>query len=475
MEPISIDEALAATAGELVAGDRRVAICSITTDTRNLNRGDFFIPLKGKKFDGHDYLGVALERGCSGAVYSRSFPGAEIGRWSSSGAALVRVDDTLKALQQLAKRYRERFRMPLVAITGSNGKTTTKDMVVAIASGAFSALGSEGTFNNDVGVPLTLLRIERRHSIAVLELGMNARGEIARLAGLAAPTIGVITNVGPAHLEFLGTMEEVAASKAELLEAMVMRGGGVAVLNCDDPYVSHMGKRSNLRVKTFGLGAGADVRGESVHAGDGKVRFSMRFRRARHPFAVAIPAVGVHNVYNALAAAAVCEELGMEPGEIAGRLGDVRLPSMRMEVFVRRGITVINDAYNANPASTRAALEAFKGMAADGKKILVMGDMLELGAAAERAHRDIGRAAVECGVDLLITVGELGALAAAEARAAGMSGDGVVLCADALEAASVLRARAIRGDCVLLKASRRIGLEKVLEEWSLTEELIDDK
>lgn len=222
----------------------------------------------------------------------------------------------------------------------------------------------------------------------------------------------------------------------------------------------------NLRIKTFGLGPGAEVRGESVHAVEGGVRFSMRFKGAGRPLAVAIPAVGVHNVYNALAAAAVCEELGIEPAKIAERLGGVRLPPMRMETFIRRGITVINDAYNANPASTRAALEAFKGMAAAGKKILVMGDMLELGAAAERAHREIGRAAVECGVDLLIAVGELGALAAAEAVKAGMSGADVVQCADAREAASVLRERAREGDCVLLKASRRVGLEKVLEEWS---------
>ncbi|MEJ2745606.1 MAG: UDP-N-acetylmuramoyl-tripeptide--D-alanyl-D-alanine ligase, partial [bacterium] len=462
MEPISIDEALAVTAGELVAGDGRAGICSITTDTRGLSRGDFFIPLKGKRFDGHDYLDVALDGGCSGAVCSRLLTDADIRKWSSSGAVLIRVDDTLRALQQIAKRYRERFQIPLVAITGSNGKTTTKDMVAAIAAGSFSVLGSEGTFNNDVGVPLTLLRLERHHSLAVLELGMNSRGEIARLAGIAAPTIGVITNVGPAHLEFLGTVEEVATSKAELLEAMVMHNGGVAVLNCDDPYVSHMGKRLNLKVKTFGMGPGADVRAESVHAAWGEVKFLLSFKGNSRPLAVAVPVVGVHNVYNALAAAAVCEELGMEPGEIAERLRDVRLPPMRMETSVIRGITVINDAYNANPASTRAALEAFKGVAAGGKKILVMGDMLELGASAERAHREIGHSVVECGLDLLIAVGELGAFAAEGAKQAGMSDAGVVTCADAREAASVLQERASEGDCVLLKASRRVGLERVL-------------
>ena len=464
MEPISIDDALEATSGELVAGDRGGHICSITTDTRKLIRGDFFIPLKGRNFDGHDYLDAALERGCSGSIFARALSDAGMRRWSARGAVLIRVGDTRAALQGLAKRYRERFRIPLIAVTGSNGKTTTKDMMVAIASGRFSVLCSEGTFNNDVGVPLTLLRLEGGHSLAVLEIGMSGRGEIGRLAGIAGPGIGVITNVGPAHLEFLGTIEGVAASKAELLEAMRARGGGVAVLNCDDPYVSRMGRGLSLRVKTFGMGPGADVRGESVRAEGARVRFSMRFRRAERAVTVTIPAAGIHNVYNALAAAAACEELGIEPGEIAERLGGVRLPPMRMELFSRGGITVINDAYNANPASMRAALETFRGMAVDGKKILVMGDMLELGAAADRAHREIGRLAVECGVDLLIAVGELSALAAEAAREAGMADGNVVLCARAGEAASVLRERGREGDCVLLKASRRIGLEQILKE-----------
>jgi UDP-N-acetylmuramoyl-tripeptide--D-alanyl-D-alanine ligase len=464
MEPIGIGEALEATSGELVAGDRGGSICSLSTDTRKLKCGDFFIPLKGNKYDGHDYLDEALARGCSGSMFARAVSDDDVRGWSARGVALIRVGDTLAALQGLAQRYRERFRIPLIAITGSNGKTTTKEMVIAIASGRFSVLGSEGSFNNDVGVPLTLLRLERNHSLAVLEIGMNARGEIGRLAGLAGPGIGVITNVGPAHLKFCGTIEEVAASKAELLGAMSARGGGVAVLNRDDPYVSRMGRGLSLVVKTFGMGPGADVCGESVRPEPGRVRFSMRFRRSARPVAVTIPGVGVHNVYNALAAAAACEELGIEPGEIAERLGAVRLPPMRMELVNIKGITVINDAYNANPASMRAALETLKGMAVGGKRILVMGDMLELGAAAEAAHREIGRLAAGCGVDLLIAVGEQSAFAAEAARGAGMSAGNVVSCPCVREAASVLGERAGEGDFVLLKASRRIGLEKILEE-----------
>lgn len=471
MEPIGIDEALEATSGELVAGDRRGSIRSIATDTRKLKRGDFFVPLKGNIFDGHDYLDEALERGCAGGMFARAVSDADAKRWSTRGAVLIRVRDTLAGLQALAKRYRERFLIPLIAITGSNGKTTTKEMVVAISSGRFSVLGSEGTFNNDVGVPLTLLRLERNHSLAVLEIGMNARGEIGRLAGLAGPGIGVITNVGPAHLQFLGTIEEVAASKAELLEAMPAAGGGVAVLNCDDRYVSRMGEGFGFKVKTFGMGSGADVRGESVRPGAGRVRFSMRFVRAGRAVAVTLPVAGVHNVYNALAAAAACEELGIQPEEIAERLGAVRLPPMRMEMLDRNGITVINDAYNANPASMYAALDTLRGMAVSGKRILVMGDMLELGAAAEAAHREIGRLAPERGVDLLIAVGEQSALAAEAAREAGMSAGNVVSCRCVREAASVLGERAREGDCVLLKASRRIGLEKILDEWGFTEEV----
>jgi len=358
-----------------------------------------------------------------------------------------------------------------VAVTGSNGKTTTKEMIRTIASTRFSVLASEGTFNNFVGVPLTLLRLEAWHTLAVLELGMNARGEIRRLAEIAAPEIGVVTNVGPAHLEFLGTLENVAAAKAELLDAMAAPGRGrgrTAILNLDDPRVAAMGAGAGLALKTFGMTEGADVRAEDVRANESGVSFLMRFRRAGRAVRVTLPVYGVHNVSNALAAAAACEELGIDPEEIAGALRGMRLPPMRMEALSRDGVTVINDAYNANPASMRAAVETLAAMKTRGRRILVIGDMLELGGASDEAHREVGTLAARRGIDVLVAVGPLSAHAADAAAAAGMPPGSVARCAGAREAAEALWAIAREGDCVLLKASRRMGLEKILEEEKTT-------
>jgi UDP-N-acetylmuramoyl-tripeptide--D-alanyl-D-alanine ligase len=464
MEPIAIREALRAISGELVAGAGAGRITSISTDTRSLAPGDFYIALKGTRYDGHVFLGEAAERGAAGLVYAAAVPAEQLGTWAARGMTLIRVRDTLAALQDLARWYRRGFTIPIVAVTGSNGKTTTKEMIRTVASGRFSVLCSEGSFNNHVGVPLTLLRLESVHSLGVVEMGMNARGEIARLAGIAAPDIGVVTNVGPAHLEFLGSVDNVAASKAELLEVMSSAGGagGVAILNCDDPRVARMGSRTGLRVRTFGTSPDADVRAERVRAERAAVSFSMVFARPGRRVGVTMPVIGMHNVYNALAAAAVCEVLEMEPDEIARSLGELRLPAMRMELLSRDGVVLINDAYNANPDSMRAAVDALAGMSVGGRRILVMGDMLELGAAAGDAHTEIGRIAAERGIDLLIAVGEHSARAAAAAREAGMPEESVVWCPGVHEAAAALAERARPGDCVLLKASRRMGLERII-------------
>jgi UDP-N-acetylmuramoyl-tripeptide--D-alanyl-D-alanine ligase len=467
MEPISIAEVLSASSGTLVAGTDTGVVGAVCTDTRKLRPGDLFIALEGRNFNGHDYLAEAVGKGCRGIVYSRKVTAEDAAAWGARGVALIRVSDTLDAFAHIAHRYRRRFELPLVAVTGSNGKTTTKEMIRTIASTRFSVLASEGTFNNFVGVPLTLLRLEAWHTLAVLELGMNARGEIRRLAEIAAPEIGVITNVGPAHLEFLETLENVAAAKAELLDAMAAPGRGrgrTAILNLDDPRVAAMGAGAGLALKTFGMAEGADVRAEDVHAGESGVGFLMRFRKAGRAVRVTLPVFGVHNVSNALAAAAACETLGIDPEQIAGALRGMRLPPMRMEALSRGGVTVINDAYNANPDSMRAAVETLAAMKTRGRRILVIGDMLELGGASDRAHREIGALTARRGIDALIAVGPHSASAADAAAGAGMPPGSVVRCAGAREAAEALWAIAREGDCVLLKASRRMGLEKILEE-----------
>lgn len=465
MEPITIADIQKATGGELVAGEAGRTISRISTDTRTLERDDLFIALRGRNFDGHDYLLDALGRGCAGIIYDRGMSATEAARWAGSGMAFLRVGDTLGGLHDLAGWYRSRFTMPLVAVTGSNGKTTTKEMIRCIATGTFSVLASEGTLNNHVGVPMTLLRLAREHTLAVLEIGMNARGEIGRLARIASPTIGLVTNVGPAHIEFLGSVENVAASKAELLETMAAQGGGVAVLNRDDPRVARMAGGMPLEVRTFGMGDGADVRGESAAMERGGVRITMRFARAGRAVTTLLPVAGLHNAHNALAAAAACETLGIAPEQIARRLREFRLPPMRMELLWMGGVQFVNDAYNANPASMRAAIEALEGMPVPGKRILVAGEMLELGAAAGEAHRGIGMFAAEHGVDLLIAVGGHAAEVIEGARGRGMRAAATIACRGTADAAAALRERAREGDCVLLKASRRVGLENVLESW----------
>ncbi len=471
MEPISVAEIVASSGGRLEAGDGSSVVSGVCTDTRRLRRGELFVAIEGARFNGHDYIAEAVAKGCRAVVYARPLAGGDAAACGARGVSIVRVRDTLRALGLIARGYRRRFDLPLVAVTGSNGKTTTKEMIRAIASSRFTVHANEGTFNNFVGVPMTIFGLEARHTLAVLELGMNARGEIRKLAEIADPRVGVVTSVGPAHIEFLGTLEGVAAAKGELLAAMAARGGGpgrTAVLNLDDPRVAAMAagaSRAGIEVRTFGRSEGADVRAEDVRQGRRGIRFLMRLGGSGRAARVTLPVFGVHNVSNALAAAAVCEALGLGAEEIAEGLRAVRMPPMRMEAFIRGGVTVINDAYNANPASMAAAIETLGAVATVGRRILVIGDMLELGGASEGAHRDAGTLAARLGIDRLIAVGPLGAFAADAAESSGLPPGAVTRCAGAREAGEALRAEARKGDCVLLKASRGVGLEMALEGW----------
>ncbi len=465
MELIGVDEVVEATSGELVAGDEKAKLRSIGTDSRTLKKGDFFIALEGRRYSGHDFLEEAEKKGCSGVMFSKELPGSIKSRLAGRDAIAIRVRDTLVGLQDIARFYRRRFRIPVVGVTGSNGKTITKEMISAAASGPHTVLCNEGTENNQIGVPLTLLKLDRRHSLAVLEMGMNARGEIRRLAEIAEPTIGVVLNVGHAHIGFLGSLEDIAAAKSELLEVISssrQNGRTGAVLNCDDPYLVRMKDRFDLDVRTFGMSREADVCGEDLRQEDDGLAFTIDFRRSGCRLAARIPVVGVHNVYNALAAAVTCEMLEIAPQRIVEGLSSVKIPHMRMEITKKNGVMIINDAYNANPESMRAALLALAEVDVKGRRIFVVGDMLELGEAAASAHEALGRLVAESGVDILISVGELGSVVAKSALDAGISEDAVMVCGDIEKAAAVLSENVKDGDCILLKASRRIGIERVL-------------
>jgi len=454
-DSLSVKEILEATGGRLLQGEPSRRIGSFSTDSRTLKPGDLFIALKGKTFDGHAFILQALERGAVGVVLS------EPSKVPSSPFALsIQVEDTVTALGEIARAWRERHPIPLVAVTGSNGKTTTKEMLRSILAQKGSVLASPLSFNNLIGVPLTLLNLRSHHETAVLELGMNARGEIRRLAEISRPDVGVITNIGEAHLEFLGSLEGVAEAKGELLPSL--DGDRVAVLNLDDPLCNALFPRVRGRLLTFGINPRADVwASDLVSRDEGAIAFTLH--RGGEQIRVELPLIGRHNVYNALAAACAASALGVDLQRIAFGLHKMTQAPMRLEKRrLSSGAVVINDAYNANPTSMQASLEAFFEVKA-GRAILVLGDMLELGERAGEAHRRIGELVARLSPDLLITVGEGGRIIGEGALAAGFPRDRVHPFGGPDQARSFLQEHLSEETWVFLKASRGMHLEKVLE------------
>jgi UDP-N-acetylmuramoyl-tripeptide--D-alanyl-D-alanine ligase len=430
-------------------GPRRsdIVCTSVSTDSRRLDSGAAFIALRGPFHDGHRYVAEALRRGAVACIVEQVPPDVDAAR------ALV-VPDTLRALGDLAAWTRRREPLRVAAITGSNGKTTTKEMLAAICERAAwpgsrsRVLKTVGTENNLVGVPLTLLRMQGDEVVAVLEMGMNAPGEIARLADIAAPDIGVITNVGPAHLEGLGSIAGVAAAKGELFAHMP--ADATIAVNMDDEWVRRVA--ADFPGTRIEFGAGREIAAVHVvdHGFDG-TEFDLRIGDGSVAVRLHLP--GLHNISNALAAAAVAHGLGLDREVIRDGLAHTAAPPMRMQVLqLANGITVLNDGYNANPASTAAALRFIRQRGAG--TIAVLGEMRELGATSAALHEDIGRVAGECGVRLLVTVGDHGDDIARGARAAGIATDAIRVCASPGEAAAVVTSAWRAGDAVLVKGSR---------------------
>lgn len=460
MDSLSVQEILEATEGRLLRGEPSQRIRSFSTDTRTLKPGDLFIPLKGKRFDGHDFLPEAFAKGAIGALFDTQHPPPPP-HPSTLDLVLLQVEDTLQALGEIAKRWRSQFSIPLVAVTGSNGKTTTKEMIRSILAQDRSVLASQGTFNNLVGVPLTLLALAPFHEAVVLELGMNALGEIRRLSEIARPDVGVITNIGEAHLEFLGSMEGVARAKGELLP--FLEGEKVAVLNLDDPYCNGLLPQVRGRLLTFGLNEKADLWAGGIRLRKGGGTTFVLYR-GEEAVPVELPATGYHNVYNALAAAAVGCAFDLSLPRIAEGLKRTSLAPMRFERRqLHSGAVLINDAYNANPTSMRAAIETFFHVKEGRKAILVLGDMLELGEASKEAHFRLGQFVARFNPDLLITVGEKSKQIAKGAVASGLPAERVHPLKDRAEARACLHASLSEDTWVLVKASRGMRLEEVME------------
>jgi UDP-N-acetylmuramoyl-tripeptide--D-alanyl-D-alanine ligase len=449
-----LDEVLCATRGELVRLGDRVHFTGVTTDTRALRPGELFVALRGATWDGHRYLGEAARRGAGAVLAERE--ACE----QPPGCGLVVVRESLAALGDLAAFHRRRRRARVLAVAGSNGKTTTKEMAAAILRQAFGAdavLHTQGTQNNLVGLPITLLRLEESQRVAVVELGMNGPGEVWRLAEIAGPDAGVITCVAPEHLEGVGSLHGAAEAEAELFRRL--RPSATAVVNADDPLV--VAAAGGFPGPVVRFGTGGDVRAEDVVDGglDGS-RFTLHTGAGATE--VHLPVPGRHNVANALAAAALTSLAGVSLDHVRAALEHFQPPSMRMQVErLANGITVINDAYNANPASMAAALHTLAASTA-ARRVAVLGEMRELGAETDAAHAELGRTAAHAGLDLLIAVGPHAALVRDGALAAGMPPGRIVVANDQAEAGERLHGFCCGGDLVLLKGSRGAALEAVL-------------
>ncbi|MEW6771375.1 MAG: UDP-N-acetylmuramoyl-tripeptide--D-alanyl-D-alanine ligase [Bacillota bacterium] len=451
MLPLSVEEIVKAVGASLLQGEPSRRVTAATTDSREAVPGALFFALKGERHDGHDFVGEALGRGAVGAVVSRPVP-------VPPEAALLLVPDVLTALGELARYVRQQAGVFVVGVTGSTGKTSVKDMLAAVLGVRYQVLATQGNLNNEIGLPLTLLRLEPEHQVAVVEMAMRRPGEIAALSRIASPNAAVITNIGETHLELLGSVRAIAAAKGEILDFVPPEG--FAVLHAESPYIFEEARRCRGRVVFFGTEDRAAVRLAGYHPGGRAVTFRVAVDGTEEEYTLPVP--GYHNAVNALAAVAVAREMMLSPAEIREGLQRVALSKMRLEIRECGFLTLINDAYNANPTSMRAALSVLRDLAGERRRVAVLGDMLELGARAAEAHREVGEAAADC-ADYIVAVGPLAAGIAAGATGAGFAADRVMACPDTAAAVAVLR-KLLRGDeVVLVKASRGMHLEAVVD------------
>ncbi len=446
----TLGEFALACGGRLGGADRLYS--GVSTDTRTLKSGELFVALRGPRFNGHEFLGVAETAGAAGAVVDTE---------QSSALAQVVVDDTQAALARAAARWRAQFDIPLIGVAGSNGKTTVKEMIAAILAQAGPCLATRGNLNNHIGVPLTLLRIEPGHRFAVVEMGANRPGEVAALVRLARPTIGLITNAGAEHLEGFGSLEGVARAEGEMVEGL--DAGGVAIINADDPFAALWRGSTRARVVGFGLGERADFTARSLRteiaAGAFRTRFALECPQGRAD--IELHLAGRHNATNALAAAAAATAAGASLEHVKAGLAAMQPVQGRLQLKrARSGAWLIDDSYNANPSSVRAGIEVLAEL--DGRKWLVLGDMAELGAFARASHAEVGALARERGVERLFATGQLAQLAVESFGAGAEWYPDAGALGRALGRTLDESAAGAAATCVLVKGSRVNRLERVV-------------
>lgn len=451
MASFTIDEILQAVSGKLIHGGNQDFVKGISTDTRSISVGDAFIALRGDNFDGHDFLQKACEAGASAVIVSDERKASAV----PSSAAVILVSDTKEALKGLAHFHRMRFSIPVIGITGSNGKTTTKDMLAAILGMKYKVCATQKNFNNEIGLSFTLLSLEPDTDVCVVEMGMRGLGQITELTDIAAPTMGIVTNVGTSHIGILGSRENIAKAKKELIDALP--ADGIAVLNGDDPFVSKMGCGFSGKVLKYGLHPESDVRGQDISYQDGTTGFSCLCGKGS--FSVKLKLLGIHNVYDALAAITAAKALNVEADKIRSALDTFSSSEQRQALVDIGGVGVLDDSYNANPLSMKMAFQSLKQLKGN-HYYLVLGDMGELGKFENELHFQVGKDAADIGADGLITVGPLSRSIAEGAREHGLSV--LAECDTCEEAAAVLKKVLRPGDLVLLKGSHYMHMETVI-------------
>lgn len=453
MPAFTLAEVVKITGAAILKQDKE-NFTDLVSDTRKISEGVLFIAFKGERFNGEDFVGEALAKGAAGVMVSTYFKG-DI---ENLAGTVLAVPDTLTSYQQLGKAHREKFNIPVVAITGSNGKTTTKDLTAAVLSARGSVAKTQANFNNEIGIPLTLLSIEKKHTAAVVEIGMRGLHQIERLAPLVEPTIGIVTNVGETHIELLGSVENIAKAKGELVEAIP--AGGTVILNNDNEYVAKMRAKAKagVRVITFGIDNAAEVHGGNIRTAENRTTFTVAYAGKQTDYTIAM--VGRHNVYNALAAISVGLVLGFSADEIQQGLDNLEATKMRFELKKVKGYNVINDAYNASPMSMSAAINTVAELTS-GRKIAVVGDMLELGDFAISAHEKVGQELAAKKFTAVITRGKMGEHIAKGAREGGIAM--VYACDSHEQAADRLKEILQSGDTILFKGSRGMQMDKIID------------
>ena len=453
MNPLTLSQIAQLAGASLSGGDDTVVITKISTDSRTIKPGELFVALRGENFEGRDFIEASAKAGAAGALVDIDWAGSV-----PNNFALLRATDTLQAYQKLAANYRRSLALKVLAITGSNGKTSTKDFAASVLARRFEVTKTEGNFNNHVGLPRTILEATSKDEVAVWEIGMNHPGEIAALSKIAAPDAAIITNIGVAHIEFMGSREAIAAEKGALAEAIEPQG--TVILNADDPFSEGIAARTRAKVLFAGT-TGGTVRAIEIRQSAEGSEFTIV--EGAHRCRAQLPVAGSHMVQNALLAIAAGRAFGLSIEECAAGLTAAPLTKARLQIKEIGGVQFLDDSYNANPDSMKAALRTLVELDAERKRIAVLGEMRELGTESERGHREVGETAATLGVDQLITIGDVAEAIAKGARTAGL--DKVSSAGSTGEAAKLLSEIAKPGDLVLIKGSRAARTEEVIEQF----------